>query len=1334
MLILILNYILFSKFILSETVKTYQLYNGSSSNPLHNDWGAVHQHLLWKQVLPRIDYDDNKGVYDSEKLPSARFITNLMREFEETNFANEGTTEFLPNWGMVMHMDLLESESRNLSDPFPIIVPKGDPHFDPSVTGNIVLPFFRSPRNDALAEKAGGKGYIQIKNLRTAVIDGSGLYGMDEMGSNSFRLGVDGLFDHVDGINGEFPIKNDSTGLWNFPALNAQLTPTTSVIHICLFREHNRRARLLKERHPFFTDEELFQNARRWVIALIQKITYDQYLPSLIGEALPTYAGFDPKINPGIDMFFAGCSYRYAHGATNSIILRVDENGDTISQGHLLLRDSIFDIESLISLGIEPVLRGMAITEEQLVDLRYVEDLRSELKNSIFNGHAGFDLQAASIQRSRELGIPKYNFARFGLNLSRSYDFSDISSNLQVQSVLKKIYGTVDNVEAFIGGLAEDHFGAATVGPLFQASIKEQYIRIRSGDAFWYENPGVLSELELAEIKEMSLGKLITLNSKIKTFTANPFRFQHQRLNILSKASNGNLKSREQADESNYSSLIKFNENLIVNYVLNDDESLITFRIFSNYTGWFAFGFGNSMDDLDLFLFKNSNGSWNAINGISNGVGIVKEISPGNMLETTEITPVELKENFLTVFSFSRNLTSIDERFVTLTRKNHWVSYSGSMDVWPNYHGINRGSVSVNFFLQETSLEENGSSGETSKSRVSTLKFHGLFMAILFGVCFPVGVFAAKYYTDSASWLKIHQFIMSIIVSDTLVTAGTAFASNFDERKTAHSIIGLYISFIITTVSFTGISTFLIGVVNMYLGASSIIKLDTKLPENLPNIVIVIPILIFVLGSFLGEIRKSRLEKLVALKGEVKSTTSNYHILPTYSWEDVNARIQSGCEKWIIIEDVIYDVKAYLNRHPGGVKAIEAMIGMEAGPNFYYKPKRESKKSKQEEVDKGGRDSKSARKRASVICKTSDIEASALATPTNERFSISGGDTDSSNLTKKEEDELMENFEKHNHSNLAILILGGMAIGKIETPNEPKESIIENTLGILSRKLSKKVGTAKKKSLVISIDKDIFKPTPFKNYILKIEQPQVLMTKDKPHFKIYKVKILLPRSKTLQIAPGKHISLVFLNAKGEVISRSYTPVRYLNKEFIEFYIKNYVGQMTTHLATATSIRCIFPAEPEKMKSEFQNPNMANGCWKNLGLIAGGTGLTFMLNLLEYHLYYLKNSDNSEEERNIVLYNLNNTKDNIFGCEHLEYLKRAFNLKGLFKIIHHVSNACEDFEGESGKVDGKRLKEAFPFAEVENSAVFICGPPEMTNKMSNLLINEGFPSSMIHKSF
>ena len=93
------------------------------------------------------------------------------------------------------------------------------------------------------------------------------------------------------------------------------------VTHTVWMREHNRVAGRLQELNPGWSDEKLYQEARRIVIAELQHITYTEWLPIILGPSYmdnnnmsPRPAGYSRKynkdVNPGITNVFATAAFR----------------------------------------------------------------------------------------------------------------------------------------------------------------------------------------------------------------------------------------------------------------------------------------------------------------------------------------------------------------------------------------------------------------------------------------------------------------------------------------------------------------------------------------------------------------------------------------------------------------------------------------------------------------------------------------------------------------------------------------------------------------------------------------------------------------------------------------------------------------------------------------------------------------------------------------------------------------------------------------------------------------------------------------------------------------
>eukprot|EP00736_Rhodelphis_marinus_P007354 Rmarinus@m.23554 len=300
-------------------------------------------------------------------------------------------------------------------------------------------------------------------------------------------------------------------------------SPHLTVLSVLLMREHNRLCDEMKlnESPPdgdAWTDEKLYTEARKRVVALLQHITFYQYLRGLVGDFEAAgieeeYPGYDETANPFVDAFFASVTMRYGHSEIPQSVLIVDENWKVVES--FPLHESFFRTDEMISrYGIDAVIRGFMAKQANHLDVAFSSSMRNYMFST--TGGAYGDIVAADIMRSRERGIPRYNDARSALGLPRKASFADISSDgAKHASTLETLYGSIDELDTYVGVSLEPPQPQSVLGETLLRSFVEQFVRIRASDPEWFERDGVLDPDVLHWVKETSIRDLIIRNTNI---------------------------------------------------------------------------------------------------------------------------------------------------------------------------------------------------------------------------------------------------------------------------------------------------------------------------------------------------------------------------------------------------------------------------------------------------------------------------------------------------------------------------------------------------------------------------------------------------------------------------------------------------------------------------------------------------------------------------------------------------------------------------------------------------------------------------------------------------
>jgi len=537
----------------------YRSYDGSCNNLENPLWGTTNSPFQ-RVLLPA--YSDGifhpRKAKSGENLPSARLVSvNIVPDVDAPS---ELDTHNVMQWGQFVDHDLthtplfrlnnenssgiqccMEDGSAPISELvlhpecFPIEISKNDPFFNKF--DQRCMNFVRSMPG---LQQSCTFGYGEQMNQITHFHDASNVYGSSEEDAKQLRAFKDGLMKihrntHPKGllpqeegnIEGEECQISESLDRKCFRAGDSRSNeqPGLTVYHTVWVREHNRLAAELRYLNPHWDDEKLYQQARRILVAEMQHITYNEWLPVVLGvdfmaelDIVPLIYGYSNKydntVNPTIINAFATAAFRFGHTLIQGMMDLVKEVGfqrKTVSR--IPLSDTFFNPEMVYIPGeLDKFLVGLAAQPSQ----KYDNIVSEEVTNHLFQAKDkkfGMDLVALNLQRGRDHGIPGYNAFRelCGLKKTKSFDeFSDVIPQKIVER-LKMVYKDVDDVDLFIGGISESPLPGAILGQTFQCLVGDQFKRLQQGDRYYYDNednPGKFTEAQLVEIRHANLARI----------------------------------------------------------------------------------------------------------------------------------------------------------------------------------------------------------------------------------------------------------------------------------------------------------------------------------------------------------------------------------------------------------------------------------------------------------------------------------------------------------------------------------------------------------------------------------------------------------------------------------------------------------------------------------------------------------------------------------------------------------------------------------------------------------------------------------------------------------
>lgn len=505
------------------------------------------------------------GAQQGLVVPNTRGMTDMIWSFGQfvnhnTDLAQDGTEDLR-----------FESGERDID--FPIPIPADDPVFGINGTNPIPSGEFRFERDAFAPETGTTRNNVpgEAINTVTTWLDLSAVYGSDPQldrdlqGGRRFR--GRGQLSILNTPTGDI-LPADTDGLTGGGAfqgvgflagdVRANENDSLASQHTLWARNHNRLATLIDQTHPDFNPDQVFHRARQINVAQFQNVVLYEWLPALLGENNPylvPYQEYDPDIDPQTTNAFTVAALRIGHTLVSPEIQRLEANGESVPEGPIDFLASFAAPNIAEGADVDEILRGLTAGVAQEVDTQVGDSLRNGLPEP--TGPVGFDLLSANIQRGRDRGLADYNQVRrtlaefspqFGIGPVSS--FAEITSDANLQQSLQALYGSVDDIDLWVGLMAEDHVPGGSVGRTEAALMAIQYQELRDGDRFWFENVGepgqagggqpgggpggqpggqppanqdnedddengFFTEEEIAEIRQTTLADIIRMNSGI---------------------------------------------------------------------------------------------------------------------------------------------------------------------------------------------------------------------------------------------------------------------------------------------------------------------------------------------------------------------------------------------------------------------------------------------------------------------------------------------------------------------------------------------------------------------------------------------------------------------------------------------------------------------------------------------------------------------------------------------------------------------------------------------------------------------------------------------------
>ncbi|XP_050540462.1 peroxidase-like [Daktulosphaira vitifoliae] len=555
--------------VLCDTKSKYRTFNGSCNNLKNVLWGSSKTpHIRLSDAVYSGGERELRKQSNGTPLPGPRELQlDLLTELS-TNLYDNYYNVHLMQWGQFLAHDIhfMPPDASGPPDcctvqnqtniPYQcrtvIKLSKNDPVF--GKRGRTCLPFRR-------ALTSSNFNCTQLPNsflVQTShYIDASHVYSSDKNVAESLRTMKNGQLRSELLPNGQqfCPQRKRDSSFCNgrdnvnscFEAGDFRVNQNFGIAsyHVIFLRLHNILASYFQKLNSHWSDEIVYQEARKVIGAIIQIITYKDFIPSILGKQFSEQMGlsiyknktvYNEKLMSSTGLEFGVGAFRSLHAIIPTEFKFANNNHTYITA--INITDWMNKPDSILyNSNIDHLMIGMSDFASRRIQPSYNNLISNYMNHYDRSGSSDMSLISSDIQRGRDVGLPPYTVIRKHCGLPDVKTFENLNDviALNMLAKLKKLYASVHDIDLIVGILLENPAKDSMLGPTARCIIADGFYRYRYGDRFFFDvegQPGSFTLEQIEILQNINIGHILCLTTNIKEVSTQFFRLSSEKNSI----------------------------------------------------------------------------------------------------------------------------------------------------------------------------------------------------------------------------------------------------------------------------------------------------------------------------------------------------------------------------------------------------------------------------------------------------------------------------------------------------------------------------------------------------------------------------------------------------------------------------------------------------------------------------------------------------------------------------------------------------------------------------------------------------------------------------------